>query len=101
MHGAGGEGEAGRPRPGIRQLEGKTKPAVSAQRWAACVRVLGHGNENHRFWSPRASPQGYRVKISLFGQIGQNFHYFENLAIFWIFFQDNHIMFVLKITTIA
>ena len=39
MRGAGGEGEAGRPRPGIRQLEGKTKPAVSAQRWAACLEM--------------------------------------------------------------
>ena len=37
MRGAGGEGEAGRPRLGVRQLEGKTKPAVSAQRWAACA----------------------------------------------------------------
>ena len=32
---------------------------------------------NHRFLSLRASPQGYRVKMSLFGQIGQFFHYFE------------------------
>ena len=38
---------------------------------------LGHGNENHRFWSPRASPQGYRIQFSLFGQIGKIFHYFD------------------------
>ena len=63
---------------------------------------LGHGNENHRFWSPRASPQGYRIKNSLFGQI---FHYFENLAIFLEIkkkkFQDNLIVFVLKMIGIA
>ena len=34
-------------------------------------------NENHRFWSPRASPQGYRIQFSLFGQIGKIFHYFD------------------------
>ena len=47
---------------------------------------------NHRFLSPRASPQGYRVKMSLFWQNGQFFHYFEieieknqnNLIIFFL-----------------
>ena len=44
-----------------------------AQTENKAIRSIG----NHRFLSPRVSPQGYRVKMSLFGQIGQFFHYFE------------------------
>ena len=87
----------------MRAVDGKQ---LFSFRWPYLKRKkhLGHGNENHRFWSPRASLQGYRIKMSLFGQIGQIFHYFENLAIFceiFFFFQDNLIMFVLKMIGIA
>ena len=43
---------------------------------------LGHWNENHRFWSPRAWRQGCRIKISLFGSNAKKVHYLENFADF-------------------
>ena len=65
--------------------------------WEGCGRKAQTENKaiigNHRFLSLRASPQGYRVKMSLFCQIGQFFSLFWN----WNWkkkFQDNLIIFV-------